>query len=119
MNKLLHHICGLTVVLLVWTVSGATAQTPPAPPPSAGQPEERLAPAELDTIIVTASKLEESVSQTANAVTVLSQEEIVQRQTTDVFEQLREVPGMTFVSSGGRGGATSLFTPAAASPTTT
>ena len=121
MNKLLHHICGLTVVLLVWTVSGATAQTPPAPPstaqaepdatpPSAGQPEERLAPAELDTIIVTASKLEESVSQTANAVTVLSQEEIVQRQTTDVFEQLREVPGMTFVSSGGRGGAASLFT---------
>ena len=116
MDRFSFHICGLTVALLVWTVGVAPAHATPAPagpdatPSRAGQPEDRPASTRLDTIIVTASKLAESVSQTANAVTVLTQEEIAQRQTTDVFEQLREVPGMTFVSSGGRGGATSLFT---------
>ena len=108
MDKLSYHICGLTVALLVWTVGVAPAQTPSATPQAESNGADR--PLRLDTIIVTASKLEESVSQTANAVTVLTQEEIAQRQTTDVFEQLREVPGMTFVPSGGRGGATSLFT---------
>ena len=108
MDKLSYHICGLTVALLVWTVGVAPAQTPSATPQAESNGADR--PLRLDTIIVTASKLEELVSQTANAVTVLTQEEIAQRQTTDVFEQLREVPGMTFVPSGGRGGATSLFT---------
>ncbi len=108
MDKLSYHICGLTVALLVWTVDVAPAQTPSATPQAESNGADR--PLRLDTIIVTASKLEELVSQTANAVTVLTQEEIAQRQTTDVFEQLREVPGMTFVPSGGRGGATSLFT---------
>ncbi len=107
MDKLAYHICGLTLALLVWTVRAVPAQPLPATPPAV--PAEP-APFRLDTIIVTASKLEESLAQTTHAVTVLTQEEIRQRQTTDVFEQLREVPGLTFVPSGGRGGTTSLFT---------
>ncbi len=116
MDKLSYYTRGLTAAFLVWTVSAVPAHaTPPAvqtePIPSrVEQSEDQPAPLRLDTIIVTASKLEESLAQTTHAVTVLTQEEITQRQTTDVFEQLREVPGLTLVPSGGRGGTTSLFT---------
>ena len=61
-------------------------------------------------MIVTASKLEEPLSQASNAVTVVTQQDITRRQTTDLFEQLREVPGFTFVQTGSRGALTSLFT---------
>ena len=116
MRKFSYPVCGLTVALLVWTAGLVSAQTPAAQTEPddtlsrADRTEDRAAPTELDTIIVTASKLEESLAQTTHAVTVLTQEEIAQRQTTDVFEQLREVPGLTLAPSGGRGGTTSLFT---------
>jgi vitamin B12 transporter len=64
----------------------------------------------LDEVTVTATRIEEPVSHTSQAVTVISQEEIQERQQTDVLQLLRDVPGLTIVQTGSRGGVTSLFT---------
>jgi vitamin B12 transporter len=64
----------------------------------------------LDEVTVTATRIEEPVSRTSQAVTVISQEEIQERQQTDVLQLLRDVPGLTVVQTGARGGTTSLFT---------
>ena len=74
---------------------------------SALQPQPLAA--KLDEVVVTSTKLEEPLSQATNAVSVVTQEEIEQRQTTDVYEQLREVPGLSINQSGSRGGTTSIF----------
>lgn len=113
-----RFVCGVTAAFLILAVSGptglASAQMPSAEvetgEPTPGAEPARPAAVRLDPVIVTASRLEESLSQTPSAVTVITEAEIVQRQTTDLFEQLREVPGFTLVQSGSRGGVTSLFT---------
>ncbi len=102
-------IYAMAFVLWGLSVLPVAAQTTKVPAPGAEQPQERSRVVPLPHIVVTASKLEEPLSQLSNAVTVVTREEIEQRQTTDLFEQLREVPGLIFVAQGGRGGVTSLF----------
>lgn len=119
MKKLLYCIRGLVVAFLVWGVNGpsasAVAQTPPAEQSadedaSDQQPQDRPAPVSLDTIAVTSSRLEEPVSQTASALTVLTQEDFEQRQTTDIADQLRDVSGLHILQLGNRGDLSLLFT---------
>ena len=115
MGQFTHSVSVLAASLLVWgggspplpAQAQSTAMSSPASPPAdeARSPTSVLAP-----IVVTASKLEEPLTQVSNAVTVVTQEDMAQRQTSDLFEQLREVPGFTFVQAGSRGGVTSLFT---------
>ncbi|MCE2484062.1 MAG: TonB-dependent receptor [Desulfurellaceae bacterium] len=118
MGKFSQRVAVLAVSFLIWQTGGpaasAQAQSTPQASASADEPRRprlRFAPTTvLDPMIVTASKLEEPLSQVSNAVTVVTQQDITRRQTTDLFEQLREVPGFTFVQTGSRGAATSLFT---------
>lgn len=76
--------------------------------PQAQQPPAEALSTKLNEVIVTATKLEESVSHTTHAVSVITQEEIEQRQTTDVLDQLRDVPGFNIAQTGSRGGSTTL-----------
>ena len=76
--------------------------------PQAQQPPAEALSSKLNEVIVTATKLEEPVSHTTHAVSVITQEEIVQRQTTDVLDQLRDVPGFNIATTGSRGGTTTL-----------
>ena len=118
MGKFSQCVAVLAAAFLIWQAGGsaASAQTQSTPQAAAPtdepqRPRPRSAPTTvLDPMIVTASKLEEPLSQVSNAVTVVTQQDITRRQTTDLFEQLREVPGFTFVQTGSRGGRTSLFT---------
>lgn len=91
-------------------IDPSTAQTPAGQTESAQPGAAPPLAAKLDEVVVTSSKLEESVSRATTAVTVLTQEDIERRQTTDVFEQLREVPGLHVTQNGSRGAAASLFT---------
>ena len=113
MGKSTYSVFVLAASLLVWGGSGSStsaqvqapsmsspAVAPADETPAAQQPVPTTA---LDTIIVTASKFEEPLSQVSNAVTVVTQEDIARRQTTDLFEQLREVPGFSFNQTGSRG----------------
>lgn len=82
----------------------ASAQTAPAE-----ESADVLPPATKAEIVVTASALEEPVSITPAAVTIIDAEEIEQRAARDVADVLREVPGVVLARSGSPGKATSLF----------
>lgn len=96
----LVSMCVACVVMprLSWAQENATVQT--------AQPSAITA---LDDILVTATRTEERVSQTGQAVTVIDQDELRQRQESDVLEELRDVPGFAIVQTGSRGGTTALF----------
>ena len=120
MGKSTYSVYILVVSLLVWGAGGpstsAWAQSPAmsstavAPTNETHTAQQPVPTTALDPIIVTASKLEEPLSRVSNAVTVVTQEDIARRQTTDLFDQLREVPGFSFSQTGSRGARTSLFT---------
>jgi vitamin B12 transporter len=66
-------------------------------------------PQTLEPIIVTATKLETPAREVASSVTVITKEEIDQKQQTTVAEVLRGVPGVDVVRNGGLGQPTSIF----------
>ncbi|MGB3806335.1 MAG: TonB-dependent receptor [Erythrobacter sp.] len=55
------------------------------------------------TIVVTANRTERAISQVGESVTVIGEEEIIDRQPSDVLDVLRTVPGVTFSRNGGIG----------------
>lgn len=61
-------------------------------------------------VIVTATKTAEPTTRTTVAADVITWEQIQERQQTDVLQLLRDIPGLTIVQTGARGGTTSLFT---------
>jgi vitamin B12 transporter len=61
-------------------------------------------------VIVTATKTEEPVTQTSVSADVITWKQMEERQQTDVLQLLRNIPGMTIVQNGARGGTTLLFT---------
>jgi vitamin B12 transporter len=64
----------------------------------------------LSPVEVTSTRLEEPIGQSTAAVTVITAEEIAQRQAVTVADVLRYVPGLTMVESGSIGTTTSVFT---------
>ncbi len=106
MGKSISVVFVLAVSLLVWGGGPSTPAQAEEPPPA----QQTVPTTTLDPIIVTASKLEEPLSRVSNAVTVVTQADMTRRQTTDLFDQLREVPGFSFSQTGSRGAMTSLFT---------
>lgn len=67
-------------------------------------------PAELEPIIVTATRVETPIDRLPASVSVVESEDIERQQVTDTLEVLRGIPGFTIVQTGSRGGTTSLFT---------
>ncbi len=64
---------------------------------------------ELQTIVVTATRIPTPQSQIASSITVITAEDIAARQEQSLPDALKEVPGLNVVQSGGPGGQTSLF----------
>ncbi|NQX93833.1 MAG: TonB-dependent receptor [Erythrobacter sp.] len=69
-------------------------------------------------IVVTANRTSRAISQVGESVTVVGEEDIINRQPTDVLDILRTVPGVTFARNGGTGTNTSVFIRGAASDQT-
>ncbi len=65
--------------------------------------EASEAVSERDAIVVTASRSEKPLSQVGQSITVITQKEIVTRQSVAVADLLRSVPGVTFTRNGGVG----------------
>jgi vitamin B12 transporter len=56
-----------------------------------------------DEIVVTANRTARPISQVGESVTVITEDEIVERQASEVIDLLRTVPGVTFNRNGGIG----------------
>ena len=68
-------------------------------------PEERY----KVRVVVTATKGEIPAREVASSVTVITAEQMEERQQTTVLEALRSVPGLDVARSGGTGGISSIF----------
>ena len=64
---------------------------------------------ELQSIVVTATRIPTPQSQIASSITVITAEDIANRQDQSLPDALKEVPGLNLVQSGGPGGQTSIF----------
>jgi vitamin B12 transporter len=64
---------------------------------------------ELQSIVVTATRIPTPQSQIASSITVITAEDIAARQQQSLPDALKEVPGLNLVQSGGPGGQTSIF----------
>jgi vitamin B12 transporter len=64
---------------------------------------------ELQSIVVTATRIPTPELQIASSVTVVTAADIAARQIRTLPDLLKEVPGLNVVQSGGPGGQTSLF----------
>jgi len=66
-------------------------------------------PAELEPVIVTATRTAQTEDQTLASVTVIDREDIERMQARSVPDALRGIPGLSISNSGGRGQPTTFF----------
>lgn len=64
----------------------------------------------VEPIVVSETRTEKPLSQVTGSVYVITRDQLVKRQFPYLREVLRDVPGLTIVQTGSRGGTTSLFT---------
>ena len=104
-----------TVGGLLLAAFPAAAQVAPqpssvAPGLLADQPQESAANPAADAVVVTATRLPVNEDESPAAITVISAEELAERQTDRVADALRAVPGISVSQSGAPGQLTSVFT---------
>lgn len=93
---------------LVITASGFATRTLALPLTGSADIVLDIAPA-ADSIQVAGSTIEVPASEQASSVTVITGDEIRERNEAQASEILRTVPGVVIAQSGGRGGVTSAF----------
>jgi vitamin B12 transporter len=88
----------LVLVAACWSLELAAAE------------ETAQSPAELrmDTLVVSPTRSEQPVSQTAPAITVITAQDLERKQAVTVADALREVPGLEVSESGSRGSVTNV-----------
>jgi outer membrane cobalamin receptor len=62
-----------------------------------------------ESVVVSAAQTEVPLSTTASSVTIVTGEELRARQTQDLADALRAVPGLSVAAAGGRGAVTGVF----------
>jgi len=67
------------------------------------------ADADLETVVVTATRIPTPESQVASSITVITADDIESMQNRTLPDVLKEVPGLNVVQSGGPGAQTSVF----------
>jgi vitamin B12 transporter len=63
---------------------------------------------EVETIIVTESRIPTIVSESLSAISVITREDIERYQATDLYDLMARLPGVSMLRNGVRGSATSL-----------
>src|SRR5262245_42537687 len=64
---------------------------------------------DMDTLVVSPTRSEQTVAETAATITVITGKEMEQKQVVTVADALRDVPGVEVVEGGSRGSLTSVF----------
>ena len=62
----------------------------------------------VETIVVTGTRIPTNISESLSAVTVLQRADIERYQESDLFGLMSRVPSISFVRNGGRGSSTSM-----------
>lgn len=114
-------IAVLTLLFVLGSSQGVSAQDPPTPAtptpatpapatpaPTTPTPATPTPADPLDPVVVTATKTETPVGQTGSSVSVITQEQIVQRRAMDVLQMLRDLPGVSLIQTGTRGGLANM-----------
>ncbi|MEM6454600.1 MAG: TonB-dependent receptor [Acidobacteriota bacterium] len=96
---------------LIRTMAATAILLPLASAPSVAQSAAADSPSVVfgDDVTVTGSRVPLTAEQRGSRITVITAEEIAQRQTADVADLLRTVPGLAVVRTGGPGQITSVF----------
>jgi vitamin B12 transporter len=63
---------------------------------------------EIETIVVTETRIPTTISESLSAVSVLDREDIERYQSSELFALMSRVPGVSFVRNGGRGTPTAI-----------
>jgi len=84
-----------------------SAASPMRAQDAAGSPPEQP---EAESVIVSATRFDIPLDQSPASVSVITSEDIEQKQTQRVSNALREVPGLSVVQTGTAGQLTSVFT---------
>ena len=63
---------------------------------------------EIETIVVTETRIPTTISESLSAVSVLDREDIERYQSSELFDLMSRVPGVSFVRNGGRGTPTAM-----------
>jgi vitamin B12 transporter len=96
--------CGLWLAGIWLTIAPLVCRAQePSPTPS---PSEATA----EAVIVSATRTDIPLDQSPSSVSVISSEDIEQKQIERVSDALREVPGLSVVQTGTPGQLTSVFT---------
>lgn len=88
-------------------LAAAVLLTLALPAPAAAE-EAETAPVVLDPLVVSATRTERPLSQVGSSLTVITAEDLEDRQTVLVSDILREVPGVAVNRSGGVGALTQV-----------
>ena len=62
-----------------------------------------------DAVVVTATRIPTPETEVANSITVITADDIANKQSQDLPSVLKDVPGLNLVQTGGPGGQTSIF----------
>src|SRR5262252_1667894 len=89
----------VTILLFAHVVCHAQEAAPTATPDEA----------ETESVVVSATRFDIPLDQSPATVTVISSQDIEQKQIQRVSDALREVPGLTVVQTGTAGQLTSVF----------
>ncbi|MGE0821774.1 MAG: TonB-dependent receptor plug domain-containing protein [Candidatus Binatia bacterium] len=112
---------GVTLSLVVWglwlvvAISSSWAQEGSPVPPSllSSSPASpvllQLPTARLSPVVVTATRTETPLAETAVSVTLIDEEDLQRQQADTVIEALRLVPGLDIVQNGSRGTTAGVF----------
>lgn len=99
--------CALALIIVLLASDGAASAVPPTAaetsPPSTTTPAPDAAPAIQDSVLVTATRTERSLSKLPVSATVVREEEIRKAPVRSVDDLIRSVPGVTpsVISSSG------------------
>ena len=74
----------------------------------ATNPSQTASSQTMTTITVTASRTPISIDETASAISILSKQEIQQRNANSIADLLREIPGFAVSQQGSRGAVTQI-----------
>lgn len=90
----------------------ALAQAPQPSTLSVDEPIliQKVTEVPVDPVVVSETRTEKPLSQVTGSIHVITREQLEKRQFPYLREVLRDVPGLTIIQTGSRGGNTSLFT---------
>lgn len=98
-------VCVPTASLYAQESQNASEQQSPSSP----EPQQQQNVSQLQPIVVTATRTEVPLQETAASVTIVGEDDIQKQRASTVIDALRTVPGLDFTQNGSRGTTTNIL----------